>query len=278
MSSKTKEKQSITEDKVGEFPLPENNGKMALIPPASLIVSVASEAEQAFLAEAPESSSVGPTKLPTITVNHKGADDGSFIMPDGSEIDGAEGICGFIIAHFTTRTYYAKPYDSKGEKIPPDCRSSNSIVPDNDVPDKQSPDCASCPHNQFGTAKVGKGKACKEYIRLFIVNPEFGNPPIAMITLPPTAIQRFYGSNMIVGGKRGYVDQLQARSVAWQIIWSRITLKREDENDAHVTPCFEMGQTATLEVAKALAALNNQFITHIKASRKEDVHLSGEGE
>ncbi len=190
-------------------------------------------------------------------------------MPDGQTVDGADGIRGFIIAHFTTRAYYKDAFDPKAEKGPPECSSSDCIAPDANVRDKQSADCASCRHNAFGTAKVGKGKACREFLRLFIVNPEFGNPPLAVLTLPPTAIGKFYGGQMVIGGKRGYLDQLRSRHRAWQIVWSQINLRRLDDDDIYVVPEFTMGEVATVDVAKALASINNQFVTAIKAARRE---------
>lgn len=270
MAGKTKEK--IGKEDVGELPGLGTNGKegtgIALIPPSSLIsVRPLSEAEKAFLEDADETPS-GPTKLPTIAVNHK---DAEFVMPDGQTIEGTVGVTGFIIAHFTTRTYYASGFDPKAQKMPPDCRSSDCITPDADVLKKQNPDCVSCAHNAFGSAKVGKGKACKEYIRLFLVNPEFGDPPIAMLTLPPSAISKFYGGAMVIGGKRGYIDQLKSKHRAWQIIYTRITLAKDSEDAIHCVPSFEMGGVANLEVARALAQLNNQFVSVIKAARREVV-------
>jgi hypothetical protein len=270
-----KDKQKISKEDVGTLPMQDDNqnGKtaLALIPPTSLLAPLApNEAEAAFLADSEELPS-GPTKLPTIAINHK---DGEFVLPDGQT---AESITGFIIAHITTRTYYEKGFDPKAEKAPPDCRSSDCIVPDANVLHKQSADCATCKQNVFGSEKTrGKGKACKEYVRLFVVNPEFGNPPIAIVTLPPSGISLFYGGQMVIGGKRGYLDQLKSKHRAWQIVWSRIGLRRESDDATHCVPTFEMGETATLDVAKALAAINNQFVDVIKKIRHESPEVPQE--
>jgi hypothetical protein len=272
MSTKTKEKTKNEQPELTDQTSGNGKTSLALIPPTSLLAPGAlSEAEKAFLDEAQVNPDEKPTKLPTIAINHKGGENGEFVLPDGSTVAGEDGISGFIIAHFTTRTYYAGAFDPKAEHGPPDCKSADCITPDADSAKKQADSCASCQHNVFGTAKVGKGKACKEYIRLFLVSPAFGTPPIAMLTLPPSAIGKFYGGQMVIGGKRGYFDQLRSRHRAWQIVWTKITLHREDEDNANVVPEFEMGEVANLDVARALAAINNQFVTLIKKARTQDV-------
>lgn len=265
LMSNTKQKEKPKDD-VGDFP-PKDNTPMLLKPPTTLLAPTPmSEAEKAFLDESQELPS-GPTKLPTIQIKHKRGD-GEFMMPDGSVVDGHDGLQGFIIAHFTTRSFFSGAYDANNAE-PPDCTSADCITPDAGVRDRQSADCATCKQNVFGSAKVGKGKACREFVRLFLVNPEFGNPPVAILTLPPTGISKFYGGQMTIGGKRGYLDQLKARHRAWQIVWSKITTNRVNEDDAHVEVSFEMGDIASIDVAKALAQINNQFVNAIKAARRE---------
>lgn len=233
-----------------------------LKPPTSLGVSnELSEAETAFLAEAPEKPEP-MRKFPIITIDHK---DCCFVLPSGETIDGEQGLQGFFIAHYTNRAYYEKSFDPKADKLPPDCKSSDCITPDSDILKPMNKDCASCQFNAFGSAKVGKGKACKEKIWLFMINPLFGNPPLAVLIMPSSAISRFYGGMM----KRGYMDQLRAKSPAWQVIWNSITLNRENRDDAHVMPTFEMGGMADMEVAKGLVGLSKQFADAIKAARKD---------
>jgi hypothetical protein len=243
---------------------------MALIPPTSLAAPRSmSEAEKTFLEECDEAPEA-PSKIATIAVNHGGVE---FVMPSGETIDGADGIEGFIVRYLGTRAYYEDAYSAKGDKAPPTCRSADCIAPDADVIKKQSEQCWDCEHNQFGTAIVGKGKACTEHLRLVLVNPAFGNPPIAVLTLPPTSISIFKGGTMIVGGKRGYLDQLKAKRTAWQLIWSRIRLTKE-EGASNCLPVFEMGESIPdtaegLQMTKALASLNNQFGAILKAMRRQ---------
>ena len=135
--------------------------------------------------------------------------------------------------------------------MPPDCKSADCVAPDADVADKQSDMCATCKWNTFGSAKVGKGKACKERLWLFLVNPEFGDPPVSVLILPPSALGKFYGSPM----KQGYFDLMKSKHRAWQIVWNKITLYREKREDIHYSVRFEMGDRANLNTAKEIAAI-----------------------
>ena len=72
------------------------------------------------------------------------------------------------------KTFYSKTY-TPGDTEPPDCSSSDGIQPDLWVTSPQSPRCAGCSKNVFGSAvsrKGGKAKACHDGKRLWIVRPE----------------------------------------------------------------------------------------------------------
>jgi hypothetical protein len=245
----------------------ENRTALALVPPTTLVAPNAiSEAEKAFLAEAGDLPDDGPGKLPFITVNHSGEE---FILPNGTTIDGSEGVCGFIIAHFTNRSWYEKPFDPKNkDKGPPDCKSMDCITPDANSPKKQADSCINCQWDKFGTAKVGNGKACREKIWLFIINPELGNMPHILI-LPPTALSVFYGGRFATSTKSGYLDQLKMKHKAWQIVWTKITAIKENRDDPHCTIGFQMGEQASSPVAIELAKINRQFLAIIKQSRND---------
>lgn len=247
----------------------ERTALVVLTPPKTLASpQELTEAEKMFLAENPGTPEP-VRKFPFITIDHKRE---CFVLPSGETIDGHDGLCGFFIAHYTNRAYYEKAFDPKADKVPPDCKSADCITPDKDVLNPVSKECAGCPMNAFGTAKQGKGKACKEKIWLFMVNPEFGNPPLATLILPSSSIGRFYGGMM----KRGYFDQLRAKSPAWQVIWNKITLNRENENDAHVMPTFEMGGMAEMDVARSLVAISKTFADAIRAARHETAPVDKE--
>lgn len=49
--------------------------------------------------------------------------------------------------------------------------------------------CTGCPYNEFGTDKNGRGKACKNMMRLYIMTE--GMPIPLVLTLPPTSIKAY---------------------------------------------------------------------------------------
>jgi len=86
-----------------------------------------------------------------------------------------------------SKVWYEQQWND-GSNAPPDCASSNGIVPDLNVPKKQNNICLTCRWNQFGSrpAVAGqaptKGKACGDNKRLAVVplgsikNEKYGGP------------------------------------------------------------------------------------------------------
>lgn len=74
------------------------------------------------------------------------------------------------VASAAERTYYEGAYDSNNVTSP-DCWGI-SLGKTVETPNAQNPvhdNCAECPLNKWGSAKVGKGKACKERKRLALI-------------------------------------------------------------------------------------------------------------
>lgn len=97
-----------------------------------------------------------------------------------------------------SKTWYEEGW-AEGSSSPPDCASSNAIVPDAGVPKPQNTVCASCKWNQFGSRPVQagqtqqfKGKACSDNKRLAVVplgdipNEQFGGP--LLLRIPPASL------------------------------------------------------------------------------------------
>lgn len=78
----------------------------------------------------------------------------------------------------TSRMYYADTYDAD-VKSAPTCYSADGIAPSDDVKNKQSDKCATCPMNEVGSKIYNghKGKACAYFQRLVVMLPgdESGN-------------------------------------------------------------------------------------------------------
>lgn len=92
-----------------------------------------------------------------------------------------------------SKTYYENGW-SEDNNNSPDCASVNGVVPDAGVPKRQSPTCATCPKNAWGSApNGGKGKACGDHRRCAVVpltdlrNETFGGP--MLLRCPAASLQ-----------------------------------------------------------------------------------------
>ena len=114
-----------------------------------------------------------------------------FVFPDGTESSGP--FQAIILDFVSANEYYSNPF-TRGEVVPPDCFAINEepglLVPSKNAPKPQAENCASCHWNQFGTARQGKGKACKNTRLLAMVPPDFdAATPIWLMSVSPTGIQ-----------------------------------------------------------------------------------------
>lgn len=80
-----------------------------------------------------------------------------------------------VIDTVLAKAYYDKPYDEDSPSTPV-CYAfhptdPNEFVPHKAAPQPQAEKCATCEHNKFGTALIGKGKACKDIVRVMGVVP-----------------------------------------------------------------------------------------------------------
>jgi hypothetical protein len=78
-----------------------------------------------------------------------------------------------ILASILERTYYPGTYNPD-VVVPPACYAfvgarDGAGKPHEGAMEPQSDACSTCPKNQFGSAPVGKGKACKERVKVALV-------------------------------------------------------------------------------------------------------------
>jgi hypothetical protein len=158
---------------------------------------------------------------------------------------------------------------------PPVCfamsKTNDDLSPHEDSPKPQSDHCKECPHNQFGTADTGKGKACKNSLRLALLSTstkkfdaEFvGKTDTALIKLPPTSMKHF----------RGYLKKI---TEGLQLpLFSVITALSFDEEEATpvVIPQFE----DEINERKTLTALIGKRDT-VQAALLQPFDVSGYSE
>lgn len=115
-----------------------------------------------------------------------------------------------IVDAIMENVFYDSDYDPDAITSPK-CyafgRDENSIQPHEDCEEAQSGGCAACPHNQWGSAEKGRGKACSNRRRLALIDAgqltkdgafephsdpaAFAKAEIAFLKLPPTSIKGF---------------------------------------------------------------------------------------
>lgn len=118
-----------------------------------------------------------------------------FTFPDSKTSQGP--IEAIILDHRNFNKYYAAAYNPN-QPTSPKCfaisKEIAGLAPHADAVDKQSDACEPCTWNQWGSAPTGKGKACRNTVRLAIAPPdatEESEPYI--ISVAPTGIKSWSG-------------------------------------------------------------------------------------
>lgn len=156
-----------------------------------------------------------------------------------------------IILDFShVKTFYDRDFDENNPS-PPACmavnRDGKDMEPVEGAPSKQAEACSVCPHNKFGTAERGKGKACKDGRRLAVLDADaedLSEAEIAILVVPPASLKNW----------SGYERNLHARLKVPAI--GVITKISMDEDAEFTTLDFEVSKPLTDK--KLLAMLLNR--------------------
>lgn len=114
----------------------------------------------------------------------------AFEVPGDEGMDVVKELTGVIIEQVSTNSYWSKKYD--GSTNPPDCFSADGKIgqrsADADLPwNTQTMACSACPKNQYGSGEDGRGKACKNNRKLYMVR-EGEILPIEIL-VPPSSLK-----------------------------------------------------------------------------------------
>lgn len=144
-------------------------------------------------------------------------------------------IVGVIIGVQKCRAYWAEAFSGAG--VPPDCVSEDAIT----GVGNPGGVCNKCPLAEFGSDSRGKGQACKQIKRLFLLRPNSMLPLV--VNLPPTSIKiaSRYGLRLVDNGLK------------FQAVVTRITLDKtkNSEGIGYSTAVFTLA--AKLDPAQAQA-------------------------
>ena len=145
-----------------------------------------------------------------------------------------------ILASIFDNSYYDRAYDPSSEEVfPPACFSIYediaNAVPHETSPVRQGEDCDSCTMNQFGSAKQGKGKACRNGRRILIASVTEGRvnlSDLAIVNMSPTAL-------------KAYSRYVKAVTVTKKLpMWGVITQLSFEEDCAY--PVLQVGYVDTV--------------------------------
>ena len=120
---------------------------------------------------------------------------------DPENPDTEKEIVGVIVDHHPVNAYWADKY--AGANNPPDCSSMDGKVGMDQDGNRKT--CNFCPMNAWGTADDGRGKACKNMRRLYILRDGESLP--LLLTLPPTSLKNvsdYLGLRIVAKGFRSY--------------------------------------------------------------------------
>jgi hypothetical protein len=141
----------------------------------------------------------------------------AFEVPGDEGPDISKELTGVIIDQLSTNTYWSQKFT--GEQTMPDCYSPDGKIGRRSAT-AQMPwpgdtmECAGCPLNQYGSEASGKGKACKNMRKLYMVQ-EGEILPIE-ITIPPSSLSAW----------QTYSVQLTSKVKPLDGVVTRIKLKK----------------------------------------------------
>lgn len=122
---------------------------------------------------------------------------GGRLSYQGNEIPGNK-MNVIIVASMMENHYYTDRFDPDN-LTSPKCfafsEDGTDMAPHELSAEKQSETCATCPHNVFGSADVGRGKACKNIRKLGIITEDglddVSAAELAVLKIPVTSVKEW---------------------------------------------------------------------------------------
>jgi hypothetical protein len=174
---------------------------------------------------------------------------GGKITFDGGEVPGAKMNC-VILDHVLENAFYTGKYDSKNPASPV-CFAfgvdQKEMAPHEDSSDPQHETCKGCEQNEWGTADTGKGKACKNIVRLALVAEsdleDLENAELAYARVPVTSTKSW----------AGYVKQLESTlHLPPFAVVTELSVVEDDGDQFHIV--FKLSEKIDPEHGEALIA------------------------
>lgn len=181
-----------------------------------------------------EGENLSPMDLDRVSIPAGGGI--AFTVPTLEGEESAPEIIGVIICVQNCRAYWAGDFAGGGD--PPSCVSEDAVIGVGDPGGA----CKTCPMAEFGSDSRGKGQACKQIKRLFLMRPNSMLPLV--VNLPPTSIK----------AATRYQLRLANFGLKYQAAVTRITLAKtkNSEGIAYSTAVFALAGKLDPDQAKAM--------------------------
>ncbi len=134
--------------------------------------------------------------------------------PDSPDI--VKELKGVIVDQYPVNAYWEDKFN--GEKATPLCSSMDGKIGITNTGTTRP--CATCHLNQFGSGDNGKGKACKNMHRIYLLREGDAFP--VLLTLPPTSKKPFGGF---------MAKRLLGKGLRSSQVVTKVTLKKEKNGD-----------------------------------------------
>ncbi|MDF2685099.1 MAG: hypothetical protein K0S55_280 [Clostridia bacterium] len=125
----------------------------------------------------------------------------SFEIDSGEESVSVQVFKGLIIGNHKVNACWDETGENVNLNLPPICSSMDGLFGVDSEGEVNN--CKNCPSNEYGSAEKGngKGKACKNMHRLYIMIEETAIPLV--LTLPPTSLKNWQTYRLNVLASRG---------------------------------------------------------------------------
>lgn len=178
---------------------------------------------------------------------------------------------GYPIHWYQTRSFW-KERLRPGQEKPPVCWSLDMVTPSDASSERQCKTCALCEHSKFGSTESG-GQACRTRTTIFVLNPAFGEMPIAALVLPPSSIRSVLGSKFAPGyfARAKQVKTGRGRAIGYhELVWMQCNVVRA--GDVHCVLNATPGPVCPgAEEARAIAAIRERYMPAMESLRQETI-------
>lgn len=149
---------------------------------------------------------------------------GKFVLTEDPNDKGVEEFTGVLLYHGRQNTFWQAGFD-KNNITPPDCSSTDGKLGSKQREGNKFGTCADCHFNQFKSHPSGKGKACRNQVKLYILRQGTLVPTTLLIA--PTSLGVF---------NRGFLlDQVTQKGLAyWKVTTTFTAYQQDDETFARV--------------------------------------------